>query len=651
MGSVSDKRRARERARRPSKARLKSIRTPKKSSSSSSKSSSSSGGGGSKSVTLSQAEATQLRGVAAREGAEAAAKAAEKLKAEKAKSTVSLPATAKGRTVQVAFSSEDYKRMTPEERRLAVERTVKELEADKSFKSQTQVTREARVAAAVKTREMNKQLEYDIEYVVTKPGDATARDIDVIRKEYNLSDKQTKDLINYVKYEKDTRGGMSFEPIKGFAGDVSDTVRVSVARKIKGFSQSPFIQKLKPAAQKVSQTIISKTQPLVTKFEKSVVAPIGKFTLAKAQPLVTTVGKYQVAAKQDIGKPLSEVSAEDIYESFPPLKVAKKYVEKETGMSLTPRGAKKSIYKEALVKPLSTAPQVGSQAGAGIGSISIKGTFENILGPTITRVEAATGTRLRPSKSQEPAIYSMTVEQGIAKGFAGVATGLEFAYSERENIKAGFRGVSKFMLGVPVATTAFKTAAKVKQYGLATGLRSVKAEQESLAMGSLSRGLQTSEDIFVRQRNKFRDIEARSRRFPMKFGTVIGESISTPGRLAATAATAVVGGAVIRTAGAYLGAGLLKTGSFAGSKAFATTKGLIGGRKAATLARGVVSASRIAQRGGLLATYGTFSYARIRTADDIALEAAKVGKEAALFYLGSRTGIAGLTRKPVRASI
>ena len=53
-----------------------------------------------------------------------------------------------------------------------------------------------------------------------------------------------------------------------------------------------------------------------------------------------------------------------------------------------------------------------------------------------------------------------------------------------------------------------------------------------------------------------------------------------------------------------------------------------------------MSASRIAQRGGLLATYGTFSYARIRTADDIALEAAKVGKEAALFYLGSRTGIA-----------
>ena len=209
MGSVSDKRRARERARRPSKARLKSIRTPKKSSSSSSKSSSSSGGGGSKSVTLSQAEAIQLKGVAAREGAEAAAKAAEKLKAEKAKSTVSLPATAKGRKVQVAFSSEDYKRMTPEERRLAVERTVKELEADKAFKSQKQVTREARVAAAVRTRELSQQYEGDINNAL-RDNVLTARELDALSQKYNLSSAQQKELAKYgTEYEKASRRAIS----------------------------------------------------------------------------------------------------------------------------------------------------------------------------------------------------------------------------------------------------------------------------------------------------------------------------------------------------------------------------------------------------------------------------------------------------------
>jgi hypothetical protein len=131
MGKASDARRAAQRARRPSKARLKAIRTPKKSTSTKT----TNGGGGRKAAepVLSQAEATQLRGVAAREGAEAAAKAAEQLKAEKAEGTVSVATQVKGRTVQVVFAAEEYKRLTKTERKQAVQATAQQLQKDKSF--------------------------------------------------------------------------------------------------------------------------------------------------------------------------------------------------------------------------------------------------------------------------------------------------------------------------------------------------------------------------------------------------------------------------------------------------------------------------------------------------------------------------------------
>jgi hypothetical protein len=240
---------------------------------------------------LSQAEVTQLKGVQAREGAEAAAKAAEQLKAEKTKGTVSVATKVKGRTVNVQFTAQQYKSLTPEQRKLAVQATKKELEADKSFKTATQVRIAAETQRIIQRDAITKQFKYDVEYVISKPGGASARDIDVIRKEYNLTDKQTKDLISYVGYEKATRGGMS----QAIKEKISDRKIIADFQKLSKVVKEKYGE-AKVKARETAEFIGRKTQEVVERPSPTLATGLG------APKIIARAAPYKVPIQEGYQK-------------------------------------------------------------------------------------------------------------------------------------------------------------------------------------------------------------------------------------------------------------------------------------------------------------------------------------------------------------